>query len=346
MARDPAFRDWWASYLRMGASPATAVALTRMNARIDIRHVLPTIRVPTLVIHRSGDRCLRVEEGRYVAGSIPGARFVELPGDDHLPFVGDADGLLDEIERFVRQPTLHGDADRGERGDRMLATLLCVTLRSPAPGQQYPARPESFDSPLVLRVSKDQRHARERPVDHPPRLALRRSVAPATVEGRVPARASTSAPPADGADAMYALVRGQAARFGGTSVERADDRLIAMFDGPARAIRCGRAISAAAREHDLALSIGLHAGECDVARGAAHGLAAEISGRIAALAQNGEVLVSRTVVDLVAGSGLQFSDRGSYRLAEGLDKWRVFDAAGDERGGEEFAAAGDYHARQ
>ena len=87
----------------MGASPAAAVALTRMNARIDIRHVLPAVRVPTLVLHRSGDRCLRVEEGRYVASRIPAARFVELPGDDHLPFVGDADGLLDEIETFVGQ---------------------------------------------------------------------------------------------------------------------------------------------------------------------------------------------------------------------------------------------------
>ena len=103
MAGDPAFREWWATYLRMGASPAAAVALTRMNAQIDIRHVLPTVRVPTLVLHRHGDRCLRVEEGRYVAQCIPDARFVELPGDDHLPFVGDADGLLDEIERFVRQ---------------------------------------------------------------------------------------------------------------------------------------------------------------------------------------------------------------------------------------------------
>jgi pimeloyl-ACP methyl ester carboxylesterase len=301
MARDPAFRDWWASYLRMGASPATAVALTRMNARIDIRHVLPTIRVPTLVIHRSGDRCLRVEEGRYVAGSIPGARFVELPGDDHLPFVGDADRLLDEVERFVRQPPLRSDADRGEQDSRMLATILCVAPCS--------ARPEP-------------------------------------VEGRAAARGSTGSPRTEVAEALYALVRRQAARFGGSSIDRADDRVIAVFDGPARAIRCGRSISATARERRLPLSIGLHAGECDVARGAVRGLAAEISGRIAALAQNGEVLVSRTVVDLVAGSGLHFSDRGSYRLAAGLDEWHVFDAAADEMGSEEFAAAGDYHARQ
>ena len=101
VAHDPAFREWWASFLRMGASPAAAIALTRMNAEIDVRHILPTIRVPTLVLHRTGDRCLLVEEGRYVASLIPNARFVELPGDDHLPFVGDQDALLDEIARFL-----------------------------------------------------------------------------------------------------------------------------------------------------------------------------------------------------------------------------------------------------
>jgi pimeloyl-ACP methyl ester carboxylesterase/DNA-binding winged helix-turn-helix (wHTH) protein len=126
-AGDPAFRDWWASYLRMGASPGAAVALTRMNAEIDVRNVLPTIRVPTLVIHRSGDRCLRVEEGRFLASQIPGARFVELPGQDHLPFVGDQESILVQIERFLsetRQPTVPEGA---------LATVLTVRSdRGPA----------------------------------------------------------------------------------------------------------------------------------------------------------------------------------------------------------------------
>src|SRR5690349_14639263 len=100
-AHDPKFREWWAAYLRTGASPAAAVALTQMNAEIDVRNVLPSIRVPALVIHRTDDRCLRVEEGRYMAERIPGARFLELPGADHLPFTGDQDAILDAVRRFV-----------------------------------------------------------------------------------------------------------------------------------------------------------------------------------------------------------------------------------------------------
>src|SRR5262245_1933084 len=119
-AGDVAFRDWWSSYLRMGASPAAAVALTRMNAQIDIRHILPTVRVPTLVVHRTGDRCLRVEEGRYVASLIPDAMLAELEGDDHLPFVGDQDALLGEIERFL------GRARTPLDSTRRLATVMCI----------------------------------------------------------------------------------------------------------------------------------------------------------------------------------------------------------------------------
>ena len=112
VAHDPAFREWWASFLRMGASPAAAIALTKMNAEIDVRRILPTIRVPTLVLHRSGDRTLLPEEGRYVASLIPNARYVELPGDDHLPFVGDQDALLEEIERFLAAARTPVDSDR------------------------------------------------------------------------------------------------------------------------------------------------------------------------------------------------------------------------------------------
>lgn len=118
---DPDFRSWWATYLRMGSSPGAAAALTRMNAEVDIRHVLPTIRVPTLVIHRRGDRCLRIEEGRFLAERIPGARMVELPGDDHLPFVGEQEAILGAVERFVAELR-----DAPQRSTRVLATCLFI----------------------------------------------------------------------------------------------------------------------------------------------------------------------------------------------------------------------------
>ena len=216
MANDAAFRDWWATYLRMGASPAAAVALTRMNAQIDIRHVLPIVKVPTLVLHRRGDRCLRVEEGRYVARCIPDAKFVELPGDDHLPFVGDADGLLDEIERFVGQERRQPDSGR------MLATILCA-VPSAAGAMKRPAQRETLRS----------------------------------------------------------LVQSEATRFGGRYAECTRDRVTAVFDGPARAIRCARAIIATTAAQDLPVKIGVHTGECDFAAGVAEGLAAQISDRIA-----------------------------------------------------------------
>ncbi|MEP3480612.1 MAG: alpha/beta fold hydrolase [Fuerstiella sp.] len=123
-ANDPEFRKWWASYLRMGASPGAAVALTRMNAQIDVRPILPTIQVPTLVLHRTGDRCLRVAEGRHVAELIPGAKFVELPGDDHLPFVGDSEAILDHLERFLT------GMKQSPAVDQVLATVLYLRIEA------------------------------------------------------------------------------------------------------------------------------------------------------------------------------------------------------------------------
>ena len=263
VAQDPAFREWWASFLRMGASPAAAIALTRMNAEIDVRHILPTIRVPTLVLHRAGDRCLLVDEGRYVASLIPNARFVELPGDDHLPFVGDQDALLDEIARFLAVARTQADADR------VLVTLLCVEL--------------------------ERRQQRTRKADA--MSALER---------------------------LRTLVVEQASRFDRTAVHVSDGRVFVVFDGPARAIRCGCAIGAEARRSHVAVRLGLHTGECDMVAGVPRGVVVDIGSGVAALAQPGEVLVTRTVVDLVAGSGLRFADRGMHTLAKGRKGWRVY----------------------
>jgi pimeloyl-ACP methyl ester carboxylesterase/DNA-binding winged helix-turn-helix (wHTH) protein/class 3 adenylate cyclase len=259
-ADDPAFREWWASFLRMGASPAAAIALTRMNAEIDVTPILPTIRVPTLVLHRTGDRCLLVEEGRYVAGLIPAARFVELPGDDHLPFVGDQEALLDAIETFLSRTRVPAGRDR------VLVTVLCARI--------------------------EETHAADR----------------------------TAAP----LERLRALAVDQARRFGGGGVHAADGRLTATFDGPARAIRCACAIRDEARRARLAASFALHTGETELVAGIPRGVVVELGSRLAELAAPGDVLVTRTVVDLVAGSGLRFDDRGSHTLRAGLDAWRVY----------------------
>jgi pimeloyl-ACP methyl ester carboxylesterase/DNA-binding winged helix-turn-helix (wHTH) protein len=260
VAHDPAFREWWASFLRMGASPAAASALTRMNAEIDVRHILPTIRVPTLVLHRTGDRCLLVEEGRYVASLIPNAKFVELPGDDHLPFVGDQDTMLDQIETFLR------GTHEAPTADRVLVTLLC--------GDVDARRQRDTPSALVER--------------------------------------------------LYRLAITHGPTFGGGDVRLTDGKIFIVFDGPARGIRCAAALAEEARRAKLPVRFGLHTGECDMIGGVPRGLVVDIGGQVARLARRGEVLVTRTVVDLVAGSGLRFSDRGTHAFARDRGGWRVY----------------------
>jgi hypothetical protein len=245
LIHDLSFREWWASYLRMGASPGAAVALTRMNAAIDVRDVLPWIRVPTLVIHRTGDRCLRVEEGRYLASRIPSARLVELPGEDHLPFVGAQDDILDEIQRFLANIPAHVD------GDHVLATVLTVW---------------------------------------------------------------SEAAPADREHLRRVFTR-EVAAYRGVTIELGETRLAASFDGPGRAVRCGCAVATVAGRSLIGVRAGLHIGEWDPTSESGPLLAS--SEAIARAADLGEVLVSRTVVDLVPGSGLHFSDRGSV-AARGL----------------------------
>jgi len=258
---DPEFRDWWATYLRMGASPGAAAALTRMNAEVDIRHVLPTVRVPTLVIHRRGDRCLRVEEGRLLAEKIPGARLVELPGEDHLPFVGDQDAILDAVERFVEELR-----ETPRQYTRVLATCLFVRTDGDA---------ESL-------AKLDEEATRE------------------------------------------------VAWFHGRKFGHLADALVATFDGPARAIRCACAIRDAALRAGVRLAAALHTGECESDGESVSGTAVEIGALLTEAAAAGEVLVSNTVRDLVAGSGLDFVPRGEASLGR-LGVWSLFapvDASG------------------
>ena len=268
MVNDPQFCEWWGTYLRMGAGPGAALALTQMNAEIDVRHVLPSIRVPTLVIHRSEDECLKVEEGRYVAAKIPNAKYVELPGEDHLPFVGDQDAILDEVEEFltgVRHTT---------EPDRVLATVLFMRL---------------VDS-QVLAERLGQARWKE---------LLER---------------------------LRTYIRKEVEWFRGRAIDMAGDRPLAIFDGPARAVRCARTITEYASRLGIEMRAGLHTGECDLLDGSVRGLAATIGEQVANTAAPGEVLVSRTVKDLVAGSGIDFEDRGMYRLPGATNEWRLFRA--------------------
>jgi pimeloyl-ACP methyl ester carboxylesterase/DNA-binding winged helix-turn-helix (wHTH) protein len=253
MAKDPDFRKWWATYLRMGASPGAAKALTKMNAEIDVRGVLPSVRVPTLVVHRSGDMTLKVEEGRYVASLIPRARYVELPGNDHLPFVGDQDAIVDEVEEFLKG-VRHDDEP-----ERVLATVLFL----------------HGDSDL----------ARLRP----------------QIERELQ------------------WYRGQSLTEGGGT-----EGPLASFDGPARAIKCACAIHEIATRMSVTIRAGLHTGECDrLSSGMLGGYAVDIAARVLGLAQPGEVVVSSTVKDLVAGSGINFQP-----LEEAVGDWRLFRVAG------------------
>jgi len=266
IAQHDRYRQWWSRYLRMSASPAAAVALGRMNHQVDIRHVLPAIQAPTLVIHRARDSLVGAEGSRYMAERIPGARYVELPGEDHLWFFGDQDALLDEIEQFltgtrqVREP------------DRVLATVMFTDIVG--------------STERAARLG-DQRW-RELLASH------------------------------------EALVRVQLERFRGREVQMLGDGVLATFDGPARAIRCARTICDEVRSLGIEVRAGLHTGECEMRNGDIAGIAVHTGARVSAKASAGEVLVSSTVKDLVAGSGIAFADRGVHSLKGVPGEWRLF----------------------
>jgi class 3 adenylate cyclase len=263
---DEAFRRRAVAYLRRSASPGAAVALLRMNSQIDVRHVLPTIRVPTLVLQRVDDRDVNVEEGRWIAQQIPGAKYVELPGDEHLIWAGDVDAVVDEVEEFLtgRRPM--------REPDRILATVLFTDI---------------VGSTERANDLGDRRW----------RELLERH---------------------------HVLVRGELNRFQGREVDTAGDGFFAAFDGPARAIRCARAIREAVRELGVEIRAGLHTGECELVGEKMAGVAVHTGARVAALAEPGEVLVSSTVKDLVAGSGIEFEDRGAHELRGVPGEWRLY----------------------
>lgn len=258
---DPALQQWWGRDERLGASPAAAIALMRMNSQIDIGDILSSVHVPTLVIHITGDRTVNVEGGRFLAEHIPGARLLELPGNDHLFFIHEqtAARMADAIEEFLTGSV----AAAG--GDRVLATVLFTDIVGST------ARAEQLG---------DQRW----------RNLL---------------------------DAHHTTVRRELARARGNEVKWLGDGFLATFDGPARAVRCAQAITEAVRPLGIQIRSGLHTGEIEISENEVQGIAVNIASRVAALAEPSEVLVSRTVRDLVAGSGLRFDERGR-RLLRGL----------------------------
>jgi pimeloyl-ACP methyl ester carboxylesterase len=257
LATDPHFREWWATYLRMGASPGAALALTTMNTETDIRNVLPFVRVPTLVLHRSGDLCLKIDEGRYLASLIPGAKFVDLPGEDHLPFVGDQEAILQQIEAFLAQ--VQGASDR----PGVLATVLAVEFE------------------------------------------------------RAPDRRLDSG------------IRDQFERFRVRQAEYSYPRLVAAFDGPARAVQCALALQKQARTLHLRSRIGLHTGEFESHFGSPlAGSAVVVASMVRERAMWEQVLASGTLRDLVAGSGINFEPQGRIEAA-GLGEWQLLEVQND-----------------
>ena len=256
-------------YFRGAASPGAAAALVRMNAFADIRDILPAIQVPTLVLHRTGDRDVAVEEGRYLAARIPGAKFVELAGDDHWIGAGDVDALADEIEEFVT-----GTRPAPEP-DRILATVLFTDIVG------------STDRAVEL----GDRRWRELLGAHD------------------------------------AAVRRELERFRGREVDTAGDGFLATFDGPARAVRCALSIGEALQQLGVDVRAGIHTGECELDGEKVRGIAVHTGARVAALAGPGEVLISQTVKDLTAGSGLEFEDRGVHELKGIPGEWRLYAAA-------------------
>ena len=269
-AGDPEFAKRLAAYFRQSASPGDAAALLRMNTEIDIREVLPTIRVPTLVIHRTDDLDAKVEEGRWIASRIPGAKFVELPGQDHLPWVGDQDSVLDEVEQFLTGRLAPVEPDR------VLATILVTDI-----------------------VGSTERAAELG--DRAWKELLERH---------------------------HSIVRERLRAFRGEEVDTAGDGFLATFDGPGRAIRAAVAIRDGLLDSGIQVRCGLHTGECERVGGKIAGIAVHTASRVAETAGPSEVRVSGTVRALVAGAGIEFSDRGMVSLKGVPEEQQLFAVEG------------------
>lgn len=266
---DLALRQWWGRFERLGANPGAAIKLMTMNSQIDIGDTLASIHLPTLIIHRTGDTTISVDGGRMLADRIPGATLVELPGLDHIPFVGDNSlQIVDEIERFLT------GAQPDDRSSRVLATVLFTDIA---------------DSTQLASEMGDKRW---------------RSLMHAHGE----------------------IVRGAVERYRGALVKGTGDGYLATFDAPARAIRCALSICESVRGLGLEIRAGLHTGEIQILDGDIEGISVHIAARVADVAKANEVVVSRTVRDLIAGSGITLSPCGRFELKGVPEEWDLYRA--------------------
>jgi len=262
---DKRLRELFGRLQVQAASPHDAVAFMRMAFEIDVRHVAPSINAPTLIVHRTGDQVCDVGNARWLAQHIRGAKYVELPGVDHIPWI-DGDDILGEIREFltgVREP---------EEPDRVLTTVLFTDI---------------VGSTERARQLGDRRWR-------------------------------------DLLERHHEVVRAELARFRGREVDTTGDGFFATFDGPARAIRSAKAVTESVRGLGLEIRAGLHTGEVELAGDSVRGIAVHTGARVAAQAGPSEVLVSQTVKDLVAGSGIEFQNRGTHELKGVPGEWRLY----------------------
>ena len=275
---NPTFRDWWARFERHGTSPQGAIALARMNSQIDVRDVLPSINVPTLVMHRTSDARVALSGGQYLAKHIAGARFKEFPGVDHPIWIGDVDPIIDELAEFLTgvRPSV--------QADRVLATVLAIDI----------VDPKRLASKLGDKGW----------------LAL--------------------------LERFRTLVDNEVRVHRGTLLSARQSGVLTAFDGPARAVQCAASIRDTANRSGISVQAGLHTGEITIGSIEPGGLTVMSAIQIAAAATPDVVLVSRTVTDLVAGSGLRFSERGSCALGGIASTMRLLAYEGGETPGGTF----------
>jgi class 3 adenylate cyclase len=265
MAGDEAFLDWFVTHMRRSLSPGAAMAFHRMTMDADVEHVLPSVRVPTLVLFSSEQR----GPAGFFARHIAGAEVQELPTmRGEYTWVDDEthEATMGAVKAFV------GRLQRREQPDRILSTVLFTDIVGST----------------QVQASLGDRSWRDLVERH------------------------------------HAIVRGALGHWRGVENDTAGDGFYATFDGPARAISCGLEVVERVRELGIEIRVGVHTGECEVIDGKCAGLTVSIGARVASNAEPSEVLVSRTVKDLVAGSGLAFEDRGEHELKGVPDRWHLY----------------------